>query len=259
MILSISDHINLTLKETEKYLSSFTYPVFAEAENDRPDLFASSVLIEFKSNIYLVTASHVIDELNKANSAFHLGVNGVFLPLENEFIRSRPTVDGEKDNFDIAVYELPRDFVSQHSLNYITESQMLVNKTFESVHITCIHGYPCSKNKQVKALKGGKSFNLFAFTYAGKNIELGSSWSNYEKNPEFHACMSYSTVRAENGGTQMPPSPKGISGGGVWIIPNSFEPTNVYLKGIFIEYFSKEKVSFCTKIDKILKFIEDFA
>lgn len=258
MILSISEHINLALEETEKHLSSFTYPVFAEAENDRPILLASSVLIKFKSNIYLVTASHVIDELNKAKSAFHLGINGKFLPLENEFVSSM-IVDGAKDNFDIAFYKLSSDFVSQHSLNYITESQMLVNKAFKSVHLTCIHGYPCSKNKQVKALKGGKSFNLFAFTYAGKNIEFSSTWTKYEKNPEFHACMSYSAVRAEDGGTQNPPAPKGISGGGVWIIPNSFEPTNVYLKGIFIEYFSSEKVSFCTKIDKVLKFIEDFA
>ncbi|EGR1072220.1 hypothetical protein OEK23_001189 [Vibrio cholerae] len=259
MILSINEHINLALEETEKHLSSFTYPVFAEAKNDRPDLFASSVLIEFKSSIYLVTASHVIDELNKANSAFHLGINGEFVPLESEFVRSRPIEDGTKDNFDIAVYELSRDFVCKYSLNYITEDKMLVNKAFQSVHLTCIHGYPCSKNKQVKALKGGKSFNLFAFTYAGKNIEFDSTWAKYEKNPEFHACMSYGAIRAEDGGTQNPPSPKGMSGGGVWIIPNSFEPRNAYLKGIFIEYFSGEKISFCTKIDKVLKFIEDFA
>lgn len=259
MILSIHEHINLALEETEKYLSSFTYPVFAESENNRPDLFASSVLIEFKSNIYLVTASHVIDELNKANSAFHVGINGEFVPLEKEFVRSRPAIDGEKDNFDIAVYELSRDFVSKHSLNYITESQMLLNKTFKSVHLTCIHGYPCSKNKQVKALKGGKNFKLFAFTYSGKNIEFDDTWAKYGKNSAFHACMSYNAIRAQDGGTQNPPSPKGISGGGVWIIPNSFEPTNAYLKGIFIEYFSREKISFCTKIDKILRFIEDFS
>ncbi|MCR6738054.1 hypothetical protein NVV56_03950 [Aeromonas dhakensis] len=128
MIISIHDHINLALDETQKYLSSFTYPVFSAARNERPDLFASSVLIEFNNKIYLVTASHVIDELNKANSAFYLGVSGEFVSLEKEFLRSKSAINGEKDNFDIAVYELSRDFVRQYSLNYITESQMLVNK-----------------------------------------------------------------------------------------------------------------------------------
>ena len=258
-MISLYEHIDLALEKTEKYLSLFTYPVFAETKNDRPDLFASSILIEFRDKVYLVTASHVIDELNNANSAFYLGINGRFISLEKEFIRSIPAVAGEKDNFDIAIYELPRDFVSQHSLNYVTENKMLVNKAFQSVHLTCIHGYPCSKNKQVKALKGGTSFKLFAFTYAGKNIELGDAWVKYAKNPDFHACVTYGEIRAENGGTQMPPSPKGISGGGVWVIPNSFQPTNVYLKGIFIEYYANEKISFCTKIDKVLEFIGDVA
>jgi len=259
MIISIHEHVDLALEKTEKHLSLFTYPIFAEANNDRPDLFASSVLIEYKSQVYLVTASHVIDELNNANSAFHLGINGQFIPLEKEFVRSRPPKDGEKDNFDIAIYELSKDFINQHSLNYVTENQMLVNKAFQSVHLTCIHGYPCSKNKQVKALKGGTSFNLFAFTYAGRNVEPNDAWVKYEKSPDFHAGMTYDLIRAQDGGTQMPPSPKGISGGGAWVIPNSFQPTNAYLKGIFIEYYSGGKMSFCTKIDKVIKFIEDFS
>jgi hypothetical protein len=72
-ILDINEHIRLALSETHPEVSRFTYPLFAVDHRDRPDLFASSVLIECDESPILVTAAHAIREIGKSGSAVHVG------------------------------------------------------------------------------------------------------------------------------------------------------------------------------------------
>ena len=56
------DDIDIIISTTQKTVNEFTYPIFTET-NKRPDLIASSVLIKMEQKYYLITASHVIDNL----------------------------------------------------------------------------------------------------------------------------------------------------------------------------------------------------
>ncbi|SDW96522.1 hypothetical protein [Nitrosomonas communis] len=71
--------------------------------------------------------------------------------------------------------------------------------------------------------------------------------------------MNYSKAKDINGEVITPPNPRGISGGGLWFVPNSFSPKDVYLEGVFIEYYEKTKISFSTKIERVADFIRDNA
>ncbi|MCE7915735.1 MAG: hypothetical protein DYH15_13975 [Nitrosomonas sp. PRO4] len=254
MIISVSDHINLAMKTAERKLNSFTYPVFVNAKNERPDLIASSVIICLDSRTFLITASHVLDQISNANSPFYIATEGEFVALEGQFIRS---VNSYKDNYDIAFIELDKEFVNRNGINSLREEYLMINKHFELVHLSLIHGYPCSKNKQGKALNGGTKFQSYAFTYCGKVDKSFNEWDKYEKLSSVHTCMNYGKARDINGEIITPPSPRGISGGGLWLVPNSFSPTNVYLEGIFIEYYQKDSISFSTKIRWIVDFIRN--
>lgn len=255
MIITVSDHMQETLGKVQIKLNYYTYPVFINASNNRPDLIASAVAIQNNSKSYLVTASHVLNQIEKASSQFYLGLKEQFICLEGEFIRSMNR-NTKRDDFDIAFYELKPEFVSDNSINVLQEKWLMIKQVFNSIHLSCIHGYPCSKNKQGSAMKGGNKFSSFAFTYAGKRDDSFNNWTKYNKNCDFHACMNYGRAKDCEGTIVTPPSPKGISGGGLWVIPDSFCPEKIYLEGIFIEYYEKDKISFSTKMSKVIEFIE---
>jgi len=249
----MDDHINLVMKEVQGILNSYTYPIFVNAKNEKPDLIASSVIVKLNSKIYLITASHVLEKVTKINSPFYIATNGPFIAIGSEFYRS---IGKDKDDFDIAFTELTSGFVSLNKINVLDENKLMTNKHFDSVHLNLIHGYPCSKNKQNKSLKGTTSFKSFAYTYGGKVDKSFSKWQDFNKNKDFHTCMNYGVARDFNGEINTPPSPRGISGGGLWLVPNSFKPEEIYLDAIFIEYYEKDKISFSTKIGKVVEFIE---
>ncbi len=156
MIINTADHINLTMFEVERKLKSFTYPVFIKASNERPDLIASSVVIQVFSRTFLITASHVINQIKIAGSPFYMAIDGSFVNLVGNFFHS--ISQGKKDHFDIAFIELSNEFVAKNNINILCEDRLMINRYFNSVHLSLIHGYPCSKNKQGKALKGGTTF-----------------------------------------------------------------------------------------------------
>lgn len=107
-IITVSDHIHEVMEETQGLANTYTYPVFINATNEKPDLIATSVVIQHCNHIYLVTASHVLGDIKSVGSPFYIGLEGSFLAIEGEFTRS---VSEEVDNFDIAFIKLSNEFV----------------------------------------------------------------------------------------------------------------------------------------------------
>ncbi len=254
-IISVGEHISYSMEETQEVASSYTYPVFVNACNDKPDLIASSVAIQHKKRIYLVTASHVLDDVKKANSPFYVGVEGEIVAVGGHFTRS---VSTSADDFDIAFISLPDSFVSENKIKFVSEDKILFRRNFEHFHLALIHGYPCTKNKQVKALSGGTCFKSFVFSYSGKLDRNYASWTALRKMEEIHIGMKYGKAKDINGEIITPPKPQGISGGGLWIMPDSFKPTELYLAGIAIELHKGPGLVFATKIKKVIEFIEKY-
>jgi hypothetical protein len=255
-IISVGDHISYAMEETQEVANSCTYPVFVSAGNDKPDLIASSVAIQHKTCIYLVTASHVLNELRGMNSPFYVGVEGKFVAIEGQFTRS---VSASEDDFDIAYIRLSDSFVSENKIKFVVEEKILFRRNFENFHLALIHGYPCTKNKQVKALSGGTCFKSFAFSYSGKIDKNYARWAPLRKMEEIHIGMKYGKAKDVKGEVVIPPKPQGISGGGLWIMPDSFKSTELYLAGIAIEHHKSPELVFATKIQKVIEFIEQYA
>jgi hypothetical protein len=255
-ILSVGDHVSDALKEAQGLANSFTYPVFINSGNDKPDLIASSVAIQRKGKVYLVTASHVLDEVKNADSPFYIGLEGKFVAIEGEFTRS---VGSNHDNFDIAFIELKDTFLCEQKISSVPEEKILCGRKFDNFHLALIHGYPCTKNKQFSALLGSTTFKSLAFSYSGQVEKEFSRASFFKKHNDFHICMKYGAAKDVTGAMVIPPKPQGISGGGFWIMPNSFKPRGLYLGGIAIEYHKTAKFVFATKIQKVIEFIDRYA
>jgi hypothetical protein len=148
--------------------------------------------------------------------------------------------------------ELSDEFVADNGIKVLNENMLMTNNRFSSIHISLIHGYPCSKNKQTRAYKTGSVFNSRAYSYASVLSDQINDWVKHGKDKEVHTCMRYGVKSDRN----IPTSPKGMSGGGLWLLPDLLSPTDFYLDSILIEFYKNEKITFSTKIEKIVDFIK---
>jgi hypothetical protein len=92
--LDIGDHIRLALAEVDPEVARFTYPLFSVDTRDRPDLYASSVLIECDGVPVLLTAAHAIQEISKSGGAVHIGAKHITTLLP-QFVLSSGAVSDD--------------------------------------------------------------------------------------------------------------------------------------------------------------------
>jgi hypothetical protein len=242
---------NKIIGATQNAVDKYTYPVFTNKKN-KPDLIASCVIIKVDNKYYLVTASHVVKNIVNGNTSFVIGSEGKLLPISGEFVSSNSLKDKSRvGNFDIAYIELDLDFISKNKITPLEQNKLVMCDRKNSPHIAFIHGFPISKNKQSKALWNTQKFKLKAYAYAGIIDINFKDWDKYNKRKDNHTCMTYQTTATGNA----PTHPRGISGGGLWVIPNASEPNNYFLDSILIEYYEKNKIVFATKVSKVILFI----
>lgn len=256
-ILSVNDHIRLTLADLHPEVSKFTYPLFALDSRDRPDLFASCVLIECDGVPVIVTAAHAISEITRSGSAVHIGA-GQIVDLPMQFVLS--SLNG-KDSLDVAAMIAPSAFLSLGTVQVLPQTRTMLDREFANFHLRCVHGYPCTRNKQAKRLdKVNRKFTAFGFTYGGASRQISAvNYTEFDKAPLLHAALRYQDLgRNEDGKTVTPPHPKGMSGGGLWLLPDSARPSAVYLEGISIEFHSRKSLVFATRIQHVISFVRKF-
>ena len=252
-LLDIGDHIQLALAAIDPEVAQFTYPLFAVDARDRPDLYASSVLIDFDGMPVLLTAAHAVHEITKSGSAVHIGAKHI-APLLPQFVLSSAA---GRDPLDIAAMLFPAGLMQSESMKALPLARTMLSRSFPDVHIRCVHGYPCAKNRtHSRADEIHKIFTRFGFTYAGSSRELQVDYPKYGKEAVLHAVLQYQRRgKNEKGVNSTPPKPKGMSGGGLWLIPDSCNPKALYLEGIANEYRSEKSLVFATRIEHAIAFV----
>lgn len=250
--LDVGKHIQAALAVVHPIVSTFTFPLFAVDARDRPDLYASSVLIECDGQAVLVTAAHAIFEIARAKSEVHLGAKNI-VELPPNFIL---TSSNGQDELDLAAMVLPEQILMSEDIQPLRSARINVNRTAQTPHMRCVHGFPCSKNRfNSRGNTKTRVFTKYGFAYAGATHDLSVDYSAYGKREDTHRVLRYQRQsRNDNGETVTPPHPKGMSGGGMWSVPNSFEPGNVFLEGISIEYH-EDSVVFATRIEHVIDFV----
>ena len=248
----IAAHIQAALSVVHPIVSAYTYPLFAADDRDRPDLYASSILLEVDGRLVLLTAAHAIHEISQAGSAVHLGATSI-THLTSTFTRT--SVDGQ-DPLDLAATLISEEFRQEQLMQALPMHRTKGSDFLSKPHMRCVHGYPITKNKTTKrADETRKVFTRYGLTYAGASHDLDVDFARHKKRNDTHLVMKYQREsRDDTGGQITPPHPKGISGGGMWSIPDSFSPGIVFLEGIAIE-FRDSSLVFATRIEHAISFI----
>jgi len=247
-----SEAINNTIKIAGETANTYTHPVFVFDQNGKPDLLASAITIKLEGKFYLISAAHVFKEIANASKVIYLAIESEFFQVPGKYVVSEVA---ETDHFDIGFMELTSEFVNQKKIPVLEFEMLMSYEFFESIYVVMIYGFPNTRNKQSKSLRGSTNFNTTAFVYAGAVKEEFSHWEELEKSKDVHTCMSFGKNPLGN----EPIHPRGISGGGLWVIPDMEKPKEIYLDSILIEYHKRHRVTFSTKIANIIVFIRENA
>jgi hypothetical protein len=256
-LLNIDDHIRLALADVHPELERNSYPLFAVDHRERPDLYATCVILECDQIPFLVTAAHAVDQITRTGSGVCVGAKQI-VGIPGEFVTSS---DDGRDPLDIAVIAIPDALLTSQEIQVVPMARTTYGRDFPNYHFRCIHGYPCTKNKQGQRIDTlNKVFTKYALTCAGGSRQP-VDWQRFGKDPATHLAIRYEAKLSldEDGNEATAPEPKGMSGGGAWLVPDSLNATKAYLEGISIEYHSRDSLVFATRIEQVIAFIREHA
>lgn len=246
--MSRNEYVISTMESAVKNVcSKCTYPIFYSDYKNKPDLVATAVAVRIGDVVYLITAAHAIKNSSNKVDSFLIGTNRGIVRIEGRYIVTEANPADGIDLYDIALVSLSDDFVSKHDLSFISKEDTRPWEFLEGDFFVFIFGFPSSRNKQAKSLKGN-IFSTFQYSYAGKVKTNYEIFLQHNRSDTIHTCMTFGKTPLVN----KPIYPKGCSGGGIWIIDRN---GRVYLDSIFIEYYKKAEVAFGTKIIHVFKML----
>lgn len=262
IILSIIDYTGGIVDEVSKEVLNFSPQLFSKSglqvEPLRPEPYASGVLIKVEGNHFLLTAGHVVEDVNPEDVG--VMINNTFFILEGEVKYARPSDSEQNDKIDLAVWELNDEVIDSLSAKY----KFLEFQDIEYDHQTTtepkylIVGFPVTRSKlNVKTAK----IKVAPFIFLTKQAEekfyerLG-----FEKHSTL--LLDYRKAKIESFDTKLVlqgPKPQGISGCGLWYLPklivNEGQKVPVKLVGIMIEHHNQFNVVVATRIHVVTEIL----
>ena len=254
MIISLKDNFELSLNTVENDLEYFTYPIFQWDNNNRPELIATSVAVQLGGSYFLCTAAHVLE--NRDGRPLFIGNSkvdkkGSLIGLTGKVVYSKRDFSSETD-YDLCLIDVRP---IKDKLHFLNQEKIKIGPLVGRSAIHILLGYPISKNKTTRIVNTDTNEVKTGFQTVAVKVDENIDLSIFEGiNSRAHIAFNYNVDHLK----QPLPFPKGISGGGIWHVPNIYDLRKFYLAGIFIEYHAKEKIGICTKALFIKSLSEKF-
>ncbi|MBU2986814.1 hypothetical protein KO528_15725 [Saccharophagus degradans] len=226
-------------------------PIFLDSELNRFSLIGTGVLIEFRGEVFIVTAGHVIDALEVGYLMVPRldgkidGIKGVYSYLKR---------DRASDYLDIGYFKLDKNYASELKAIFyaIPENEFGIKPIYSSKEFMSFGGFPYRKQNVAGGVATTKEYIFGA--YHADSVEY------YELacNPEDNIVAKYNRKKAvnpHNGKIQVSVLPHGISGGGIFIWPANTDqiiPSNRKLIGIGHTYKERGGYFIGTRLEVIL-------
>jgi len=259
-IISLDEDFGKRLDSLADLLDGFVVPVLCQTRHGKPELIGTGFYLYHEQKLYLITASHVIDQLNTSKSALITVADGRIDRLEIESIRRTVLLDQEiADNaLDIAAAEVCKnsDLYPLALKISFTIKQTMIGRSFKTVKLQILCGYPASKHKSAKTVDlVEKTIKTTTWHYSFL-FKHDCDYEKYEKNSNDCYAIDWPKKSSGEGGIGVAVSPRGCSGGPYWFLPDQFNLENRFLAGVFIEYYRNDGVAFITRIEKVIELIE---
>ena len=244
----------------KRYLLSVR-AIYGATENGKPDHIGSCVLLQYQGEKILVTAAHVID--NSDLTSLYVSGENKLVQIEGScLITAAPNNDRDKDKFDFAVLPISDALASDlGDVCFIPESEWGLHDLAAKDRCCLALGFPNSRNKKIDATKNIVKLEPFVYTSTLKSDPR--LFEEIEFSMADHYLLDFCSKHSKDSNNKITNSicPKGVSGGGLFLIadmanPESYRPeaecSGKFL-GILIEQRKNKKVLAFTKMSTIKK------
>ncbi|GAB1260418.1 hypothetical protein [Aurantivibrio plasticivorans] len=231
-------------------------PVFLDSEGERLSQVATGVLIDFRGETFILTAGHVIDHFERGclmvpNSSNEIvSIDGVYSYIKPE--------NGRRDDFlDYGYFKLDNDFGfdMKKSFYAIPEAEFGIRETYSESEKISFGGYPHRKSNVAGGIVYANDYIYGAYNARAEEYRN----LNYPVDANIVAKFNRKkTIDPYSGKIQMAPLPHGISGGGIFVwpeTPTDLIPRNRKLIGIGHTYKEKGGYFIGTRLEVILSAI----
>jgi hypothetical protein len=195
-------------------------PIFCDKEGERLYQIGSGVLIDFRSEVFLLTAAHVIDEAQNAD---------LLIPHKDNQITCiegmcafNTTASREEDFLDFAYFKLDRNFSSdlRYTFYPVPEDEFGIQKVYNHEELFAFAGFPHRKSNVA-----GQSASTEHFSY-GTYHASPSEYEALDCKTDVNIVTKFNrkeSIDLQTGQLQLPVFPHGISGGGIFVWPRNMQ------------------------------------
>ena len=231
-------------------------PIFVEAKGERFGLLGSGVLIEFREEVFVLTAGHVIDGFDKGDLMVpHVGNR--IVSIEGVFSYIKHKGDRDSDNLDFGYFKLDEKFAIEIKKMFyaIPEKEVGIKVDYSKKEIMSFGGYPHRKHNVAGGIASTKDYIYGAYHANPSDYEI------LDCDPEINIVAKFNrrkTINLHTGQLQIAPLPHGISGGGIFVWPTVLKeliPGNRRIIGIGHTYKKDDGYFIGTRLEVILNAI----
>ena len=252
MILNFNDALLDIIKDVTRDIASHTVQLFTlSGLYDRPIPYATGILLRTKNKYYILSAGHIANDLRDNKILIIDSDTYNFIEGEAELID--PQKSAANDIIDLVCISPSKSLISnlQSQYRFLDYQNVLLGHEVINEQRYLIFGFPSSYSRINPMTKGIKPR---AFSFLTKPINSGL-YEKMDYSKRFNYLLHYSrksTFRYTEEGTLTGPKPYGLSGSGLWFLPEynieKGETVPHSLVGIMTEFNNKYNALIGTKI-----------
>jgi len=252
-LLSLEDNARMVYHEAAKKAILYTPILYVPSEKGAGSIEAAGSGIFFRrdGHLLLLTAGHCIKQNGQIIKTGVLD-GREFHRLQGEAM----VVPGGENKIDLGIVRLskPSKEVCLRNYAFLDDTQRVNNRGITGEPAYLVVGHPISK---VSIDHRKKSIKTEPFAYVAQSTEA-FKLEKYNFLQAQHLALGFDRRRSTVMGSNImsySPYPQGISGCGVWYIPDYFiddaQVVQPKLAAIIIEYYENHRVLIATKFDVV--------
>jgi hypothetical protein len=246
-------------------VSPFLYPLYKRDERNRMILFGSTILLSIDAHHFMLTAAHVIDQVENHK----IDLPGQLLVGERpaRWVTTELPQNGDRnfDKLDLAAIRITIDVAKAFEAigkKFVKIGEVSIDDVSPSGSLYFFTGFPKSRTKYGRHKLWKPTEPKMVLTYVPKVFGCRTfSSDQIEKldwNPKKNIIAQFDRekmVYAENRQRVVPPDPDGMSGGAIW--HDKAQNGKLQLAGIGIEYDPAHKALIGTRMVEMLRLLKD--
>lgn len=252
-------NVNEGLSFAEATTISYPLGLYVVGEDGFLDLRGTGFFCNYRDNLFLVTAYHVVASLLKERTQIWVGCNHRVTRLEyaNYVVSTDSDNPPVEEDTDLVAIIIPNVASRYHEFKQVSiqhfQSMDGYNDRlgFAYIYFT---GLPISKNKLSRTTvteSGVTGYELVTFEYKMATIE---QMRNAKRNPDWFQGLCW-TKKTRDGNNSC--HPRGCSGAPVWMVRKNGQRMDIYLCGIFIEFYKTQNLLIFTRVEVLFDAIDE--